>query len=308
MSRPLWTKTDIWYQVSKICLPYTPLTVSILNTTLLQSMANSWSARPSTAMRPPCAMLSIMSRIALGWPDISNATSKPSVMPSSSCTWLNVVLRTSTAPRHAALRRELEPVVADVGDDDESRAVVARDLRGHDADRAGAGDQHVLGDDAELRRGVHGVAERIEDRGDVQVDLRQVRPEVTGRHHDELGESTVPLHTDANGVGTQRAAAGHAVAALAADDVPFRADDLVRVDVHHVLAQLHDFADELVADHQGWIDGVLRPLVPAVDVKIGAADAGPQDADQHLAGTRLRLRHVLEPQARFPLRFDQGLH
>jgi len=51
-------------------------------------------------------------------------------------------------------------VVVHVGDDDVARADVARDRHGHDADRTGAGDQHVLADEAERQRGVRGVAER----------------------------------------------------------------------------------------------------------------------------------------------------
>jgi hypothetical protein len=47
-----------------------------------------------------------------------------------------------------------------------------RDRDGHDADRTGAGDQHVLADHVEGERGMGGIAERIEDRGDLIVDRR----------------------------------------------------------------------------------------------------------------------------------------
>ena len=75
----------------------------------------------------------------------------------------------------------------------------------------------------------------------------------------------------------------------------FRADDLAGVDRGDILTQLHDFADELMADDEAWLDGVLRPLVPRVDVEVGAADAGAKDADEDLARTGLRLRNVLQP-------------
>ena len=61
--------------------------------------------------------------------------------------------------------------------DDMARADVARDRRRHDADRPGAGDQHVLADEIERQRGVDGVAERIEDRAELVVD-------VVGQRHD----------------------------------------------------------------------------------------------------------------------------
>ena len=69
------------------------------------------------------------------------------------------------------LRREFEADRVDVGDDDVARADMAGDRRGHDADRPRAGDQHVLADEVEGQRGVDGVAERVEDRADLVVDL-----------------------------------------------------------------------------------------------------------------------------------------
>ena len=54
-----------------------------------------------------------------------------------------------------------------VGDDHEPGAHMAGDGHRHDADGPGAGDEHVLADQIEGQRGVDGVAERIEDGGDV---------------------------------------------------------------------------------------------------------------------------------------------
>ena len=167
--------------------------------------------------------------------------------------------------------------------------------RRHQADGARARDQHVLGDEAELRCRVHGIPKGVEDRGDVEVDLRQMRPQVSRGHHDELGESTIPLHANAHCVRAERPASGHAVATAPADDMPLGADELAGVDRGDILPELDDLADELVADDQSGLDRVLGPLVPRVDVEIGAADAGAEDADQDLSRTRLRLRHVLQP-------------
>ena len=76
---------------------------------------------------------------------------------------------------------QLEPVVGDVGDDDVTRAGVAGDDRRHDPDRAGPGDEHVLAEDRESERRVHGVAERVEDRRHVEVDAGRMTPHVRGR-------------------------------------------------------------------------------------------------------------------------------
>ena len=92
-------------------------------------------------------------------------------MPSSRHHVVELLARDVDRARRAHLARELEPVVVDVGDDDVARADVRGDRRRHDADRPGAGDQHVLADQVEGQRGVHRVAERIEDRGDLVGDV-----------------------------------------------------------------------------------------------------------------------------------------
>ena len=60
-------------------------------------------------------------------------------------------------------------------------AGVADDRGRHQADRSGAGDQHVLAEDREGERRVDRVAERVEDRGDLVVDARPVVPDVGHR-------------------------------------------------------------------------------------------------------------------------------
>ena len=193
-----------------------------------QSIAISSAGIPSMAMRPPCAMLASMSWSAAGLPDISSPTSKPSVMPSSRCTSATVPWLTSSACVTPMLPRQLEPVGVDVGDDDVARARVADDGGRHDPDRPGAGDQHVLAEHGERERGVDGVAEGIEDRRDVEVDARRVLPDVRHRQRDVLGERAGAVDADALGVRAQMAPPGHAVAAAAADEVPFAADDVAR--------------------------------------------------------------------------------
>ena len=111
-----------------------------------------------------------------------------------------------------------------LADDDVAGAGVADDRGGHQADRPGAGDQHVLAEDREGERRVDRVAERVEDRGDLLVDARPVVPDVGHRQGDVLGERAVPADAEADRVGAQVAPAGQAVAAAAADHVALAAD------------------------------------------------------------------------------------
>src|SRR5690606_20677570 len=208
----------------------------------------------------------------------------------------------------AHVGRQLEAVVVDVGHHHVARADVLADARGDDADRAGTGDQHVLADHVELQRAVRGVAVRVEERGKFRRDLVGDRPQVGGRHDDVFGEGAVAIDADADGVRAQVLAAAAAVAAVAAHDVAFGRHALPDLVAGHARTDLGDAADELVADHQAGLDRALAPLVPQVDVQVGAADGRLLDLDQDLVRPGHGHRHVLHPDALAGLALDQRLH
>ena len=120
------------------------------------------------------------------------------------------------------------------------------DAGGDDADRAGAGDQHVLADHVELQRAVRGVAVGIEEGRQLGRDLVRDRPQVRSRHDNVFGEGAVARHADAHGVRAQVLAAGAAVAAMAADDVAFGGNAIADLVAGDALAQLDDAADEFM--------------------------------------------------------------
>ena len=187
-------------------------------------------------------------------------------------------------------------------------AGVAGDGGGHDADGAGTGDEDVLTEDREGERSVDGVAEGVEDGGDLGGDAFCVVPDVRHRQHDEFGERSVSRDTDAAGVGAEMAAAGEAVAAASADDVAFAADELAGRDIEDIGADRDDFADELMADDEADGDGFGCPRVPVEDMQIGAADTGEKHADFDVVDAHLGLGNVLEPEPRGGFRLDQCLH
>jgi hypothetical protein len=90
-------------------------------------------------------------------------------------------------------------------------------------------------------------------------------------------------------------AAGQAIAAAAAHDVAFAADNLPRLEVVDVRTDGCDFADELVTDHKRHGDRLARPLVPFIDVEIGAANSSHQYADQYVVDAGLGGWDVFEP-------------
>ena len=61
-------------------------------------------------------------------------------------------------------------------------------------------------------------------------------------------------------------------------------------------------------DGHRHLDRALRPLVPVVDVHVGAADGGLLHADQHIVRADRGLGDVRHPDARFCLGLDQCFH
>ena len=209
---------------------------------------------------------------------------------------------------HTHFPGKLEAVVVDVGDHDIARARMPNDRRGHDSDRAGARDQHILAQDIERERGVHGIAQRIEDACHVEVDARPVMPDIRHRQGQIFREGAGTIHAHAHGVRAQVPAPRETVAAPPADHVALAADDFTGKEVVHIFADVDDFADEFVADHHGHGNGFLRPGVPLVNVQVGAADAGAVHADEDIIDPALRIGDILQPEAGFGFRFDEGFH
>ena len=203
---------------------------------------------------------------------------------------------------------QLEPIGIHVGDDDIPGPGMPDDGCRHDADRPGAGDQDVFAEHGKRQGRVHRVAERVEDRLHVARNLRRVKPDVGHRQGEILGKRSRPIDADALGVFAEMPAAGEAVAAAAADDVPLAADDVADVKVLDIRADFDDPADKLMAHHHRHGDRLLGPGVPFVDVHVGAADAGPQDLDQHIVDADLGHGDVVEPEARLGVFFDEGFH
>ncbi len=102
--------------------------------------------------------------------------------------------------RGPQLARQVESIVVYVRDDHIARADKACDRDGHDADRARAGDQHILAHHAEGEGGVSGVTERIENRGDVIANGVGQLEGVVGRNRKILGERARTIHSDTNRV------------------------------------------------------------------------------------------------------------
>src|SRR5438876_811579 len=70
---------------------------------------------------------------------------------------------------------------------------------------------------------------------------------------------------------------------MAAADMTFAGHLLARLETFHTFADRFNHSHELVPDNERRMDAALRPFIPLVNVKIGAADPRLLNPDQHLA-------------------------
>lgn len=99
-----------------------------------------------------------------------------------------------------------------------------------------------------------------------------------------------------------------AVATASTDHMSFAADNFTGMKVDNIRADLDDFAHELMTDNHWHGNSFLCPLVPIVDMDIGAANSGPIDTNQHVIDADCRFGHLVEPKPRFRLLLNKCFH
>ena len=250
---------------------------------------------PRIATRPPCAICPTPARSASGLPTSRTSRRSPRASRAPGRPQNNAARarRRRASPPCAARSRAF---LVEVGDDDVPRTGVPRDRDRHAADRPGAGDEHVLAEDGKRECRVDGVAERVEDRGDLVGDAASGARRSSSAAP-RARRTRRALHAEPGRPRHRCLPAGHAVPAAAADHVP---SPLTRSPGSKPLT--FDPTSTTSPTNSCPITsgtGIVRCAhVPQVDVDVGAADAGGADADQDVVDPDLRLRHLLEPQPR----------
>ena len=195
-----------------------------------------------------------------------------------------------------------------VGRDHVPGAAEACDRGSQTTHRPGARDQNILSDEVERKGSVHGVAEWIEDGQCVVRDVLVHRPDVDSGQRQILSERARGGGPDADRVRAEMSSAGATVATSAAHDVTFSRHQLADAQSTNSGAQLDNPADKFVSadERQGY--GPLRPVVPFVDVHIGAADRRLDHLDQDLTRGDLRHRDLLQGKPRAGGRLHECEH
>src|ERR1700674_3826502 len=207
---------------------------------------------------------------------------------------------------HDAGQRELVRIRVD-GDDLRS-AGRSRHADGHEPDRPGAGDQDGLQTDVTDRNSVDRVADRVEDGGPFIRHAGIELPDVALGHGDVVGETAVAIHADHFDGGADVRLTRATQETGAVRDVAFGRHALADAHAANGGADRGDDAHEFMPDDQRRAQAVLRPRVPGPDVRVGAADAGLEHADEHVVGTDRGNRHFAQSHAGTGPLFDECTH
>ena len=121
-------------------------------------------------------------------------------------------------------------------------------------------------------------------------------------------KSAWAIHADPFRVRAQVPAAGKAITATTTHDVPFAADNVARPKIRNVGTDLDDLADEFVPNDHRHGNRLLRPIIPQINMEVGAANPGAIHLDQHIVNTDRGIGHVLEPNPPFTFSLYQRLH
>ena len=134
------------------------------------------------------------------------------------------------------------------------------------------------------------------------------QPEVVYRDTRVFCKNTVAINAYSLRIGAKMSASCTAVAAFTANDVSFGGNDIAYFKGRSVSLNLNDFTDKLVTDGHRRFDRILRPLVPIVDMYVGAADCGIMYLNQSFAVVDNGNFFANKFQTGLSRRFDNCIH
>ena len=125
---------------------------------------------------------------------------------------------------------------------------------------------------------------------------------------DILRKGAIAINTDAKRIHAEVATAGATIAAYAAGNVTFRRHPIANRKSFDFAATLDNLAEKLVTNCGGNFDRVARPVVPLINMDVGAANSSAFDANQNVVMPNRRSGYVLHPDAAFGFGLDQRFH
>ena len=98
------------------------------------------------------------------------------------------------------------------------------------------------------------------------------------------------------------------VSALSASNMSFTGYEIADLKSFHTCSGFYNLSYIFMACRQSDGDGMLRPVIPLIDVNVRTADGRLMYLNLYVIGTNLRNRHPFHPQAFLRFLFDQRPH
>jgi hypothetical protein len=176
------------------------------------------------------------------------------------------------------------------------------------ADGAESGDKNGFPFDGAIHDGVDGIAEGIEHARYVFGDAGRDEAGVHRGDNGVGGESAVYIHSEELSGAVNVSESVEVVGRSGIDDVRFRGDKITGFSVGDVRGDFENGAAEFVSNNAGGFDPVAGPVVPVVDVKIGAAEGCAFDSDFDGAGLEGRFGDFNDFESGCGLRLCNRFH
>ena len=90
--------------------------------------------------------------------------------------------------------------------------------------------------------------------------------------------------------------------------MPFSGHNLPDLEALDIGTETDNFAYKFMSDDHRHGNGLLGPIVPMPDMHVRAANRGSPHANECVIDSGNRLFHLLEPQARARMGFDERFH
>jgi hypothetical protein len=133
---------------------------------------------------------------------------------------------------------------------------------------------------------------------DVVADRVIEMPHVRGGHCDVLGEAAVAIDADDLRERTHVRVTRAAQQTSTVYDVTLGGDAIAFLNIGDESSDLDYVAGEFMSDDEWRLAAAAGPLIPVVDVNVGAADSGAANFDQNFIVADFRLGYIAQDHSR----------
>jgi hypothetical protein len=133
-------------------------------------------------------------------------------------------------------------------------------------------------------------------------------PHVGRGHRDILGETSIAVDADDLRMRADVRVSGAAQKAAAVYDVTLCSDAIALLHIGHECSNLNDIACEFMTDDEWRLASRARPVIPVVNVNVGAAHPRATNANQYFIVADSRLGNITQHESGTSFFFNECFH